>query len=106
MRVAVVGGGVTGLSVAGELVRRGHAVTLFTKGQVGGLAGGFPYRDCPGVYLDRFYHHIFTSDTALIDLIQEHNLQDDLLWPPSKIGQITRGRLWPLAGEVAPVRLV
>ena len=104
MRVAVAGGGITGLCVARELVRRGHEVTLFTQGQVGGLAGGFPYRDCPGVYLDRFYHHIFTSDTALIDLIQEHNLQDDLLWLPSKSGLIARGRLWPLAGAVDLLR--
>ncbi|MFH1921854.1 MAG: FAD-dependent oxidoreductase [Planctomycetota bacterium] len=104
MRVAVVGGGVTGLSVARELVRRGRAVTLFAKGQVGGLAGGFPYPDCPGVYLDRFYHHIFTSDTALVDLIQEHGLEDDLLWLPSKSGLIAQGRLWPFAGALDLLR--
>jgi protoporphyrinogen oxidase len=104
MHVGVVGGGVTGLVIARQLARRGHAVTLLTDGPVGGLAGGFSYPGCPGVYLERFYHHVFTSDAAIRDLVRQHGLDDDLLWLPSKSGLIAKGRLWPLGGPLDLLR--
>lgn len=39
-RIAVVGGGIVGASIARELVRRDHAVTLFERGSLGGAVTG------------------------------------------------------------------
>ena len=91
MRVGVVGGGITGLAIAHELVKRGHQPTLFERGAVGGLAGGFPYPACPGTHLDKFYHHIFRGDEQVVRLIEEAGLAQDLLWLPSKSGLIAHG---------------
>lgn len=39
-RIVVIGGGIVGVSIARELVRRGHAVTLLEKGSLGGAVTG------------------------------------------------------------------
>ena len=94
MRVAIVGAGVTGLTVATGLLEQGHEVEVFEKGQVGGLAGGFPYRGSPGVHLEKFYHHIFTSDREVIELTERYGLKDELKWCTSRSGVIADGKLW------------
>ena len=52
MRVAIVGAGITGLVVADELLKVGHDVCVYELNEPGGLAGGVPFPDVPGVYLD------------------------------------------------------
>ncbi|HEX9070057.1 MAG TPA: NAD(P)/FAD-dependent oxidoreductase [Ktedonobacterales bacterium] len=85
---AVLGAGALGLVTALRLLARGHAVTVYEREPLpGGLAAGFPVgTPVTGplagqqVWLDKFYHHIFTSDTEVIRLIQELGLGSDLLW--------------------------
>jgi len=93
-RVAVVGGGITGLTVARQLVDRGHSVRVYERDDPGGLAGGVRFGDASAVYLDKFYHHIFRTDAAIIRLIAEHGLEADLLWRPSASGLVAAGRAW------------
>ena len=79
MNIAIIGGGFTGLTAAYALAKRGHAVTVFEKDKVlGGLAHGFKN---PGWdwRLEAAYHHLFMSDTAIINLISELGLKDKLL---------------------------
>ncbi|NLG29208.1 MAG: FAD-dependent oxidoreductase, partial [Chloroflexi bacterium] len=60
--VAIVGGGLTGMSAADTLTRQGVACTLFEReSTLGGLAGSF---EVNGTSLERFYHHLFTSDAS------------------------------------------
>lgn len=81
MRIAVVGGGITGLSAADVLSKAGHKVTIYEKDQdLGGLAGYF-WLD--GIRLEKFYHHIFTNDTAIADKIRELGLGEQLEWQPT-----------------------
>lgn len=81
MNVAIIGGGITGMSAADELSGRGIACTLYERDSVlGGLAGSFRVN---GVYLEKFYHHLFTSDTASATLIERLGLGDKLEWIPS-----------------------
>jgi protoporphyrinogen oxidase len=79
MRYGIVGAGSLGLTLALRLLQRGHDVEVFERSSVpGGLASSFEVS--PGVWLERFYHHLFTSDRYAISLIQEVGLGDDLLW--------------------------
>ena len=67
--VAVIGGGISGLSSAFRLGQLGHEVTLFeSEDFLGGLGTTFPYRDG---HLERFYHCILPQDTSLIALLSE-----------------------------------
>lgn len=76
-RIAIVGAGLTGLTAAYDLSKsaRGYDVTIYeASSQLGGLAAGFrgrPEWDWP---LEHFYHHIFTNDEALIQMVEELDL--------------------------------
>jgi len=76
---AVLGGGILGLTLALRLLQQGNAVTVFERESLpGGLAAGFPV--APELWLEKFYHHLFTSDDAALRLIREVDLEDRLLW--------------------------
>ena len=79
MRYAVIGAGVLGLTAALRLGQQGHDVTILERGEVpGGLASSFEV--APGIWLERFYHHIFGTDKRAIALMRELGLEDRLQW--------------------------
>lgn len=89
MKVVVIGAGVTGLAAGYELAKRGHAVTVLEKEKdAGGLAGSFRIGD---VWLERFYHHIFRSDNAVVGLVDELGLSERLIWRSTPMGFYHRG---------------
>jgi protoporphyrinogen oxidase len=82
--VVVVGGGFAGLSAAYALVKRGVRVTVCeADDEVGGLAGSF---EVGGTRLEKFYHHWFTSDTHVVDLVRELGQEDQVLHRPTRTG--------------------
>lgn len=82
--VTVVGGGFTGLAVAYELVKKGiHVTILEAEGEVGGLAASF---DVGGTRLERFYHHWFTNDVAVMQLIDELGMREHVAINPTNTG--------------------
>jgi protoporphyrinogen oxidase len=81
MNVGIIGAGMTGLSAAEQLAARGIPCTLYeATDAVGGLAGSFKIGE---TYLEKFYHHLFTSDTAMADLVARMGLGDKLQWLPT-----------------------
>ena len=99
MRAAIIGAGPTGLTAALELSRHGVNVTLYEKdtGGTGGLAGAAPINE---TYIDRYYHHIFTSDTDILDLINEMGLAGDMMWEEPKNGIYINGSLYPFTSPM------
>lgn len=78
-RTAILGAGALGLTVALRLVQRGEEVVVLERERLpGGLAAGFEVE--PGMWLEKFYHHLFASDRHAIDLINELGLGGDLRW--------------------------
>ena len=95
MKISIVGGGITGLTVAHQLLKKGYKVVVYEHNQPGGLAGGVLFPGTKDIYLDKYYHHIFKSDIEIIRLIEEHGLGSDLMWLESKSGIFTKGHHWP-----------
>ncbi|MEK7872649.1 MAG: FAD-dependent oxidoreductase, partial [Chloroflexota bacterium] len=84
MKIAVIGGGVLGMAAAYELLKRGQQVALYERAPV--LGGQVRTFDVGGGRLECFYHHLFTSDVDMIDLIHDLGLGDNLTWIPSRVG--------------------
>jgi protoporphyrinogen oxidase len=71
MKIAVLGGGFTGLTSAYYLAKKGHRVTLFEKEKIlGGLAAGFKQKNWDW-YLERAYHHLFANDDEIFNFAEE-----------------------------------
>ncbi|MBL8058096.1 MAG: NAD(P)/FAD-dependent oxidoreductase [Anaerolineales bacterium] len=80
-RVAIVGAGPAGLAAAYDLTKAGRSVVVYEAApEVGGLAAGFK---APGWEwsLEKFYHHWFASDAAILGLIDELGWRDQVLFP-------------------------
>lgn len=104
MRVIVVGAGIAGLTAAHELLKAGHQVTVVEAAPIaGGLASGF--RDERWEWpLERFYHHVFTTDRAIIDITNEIGLADKLFFRGPVSGQWWNGKAYALDGVLPILR--
>ena len=92
MRIAVIGAGATGLPAAYDLLRAGNDVTVYERAPfIGGHASTF---DVGGQRLERGYHHWFTSDTDITDLVEEIGLGHTIRWVESTVGTLHSGRIY------------
>lgn len=100
--VAVVGGGVMGLTMALRLAQRGHRVRVYEgERRVGGLASAGPIGSWTW---DRFYHVILLSDTALTGLLSEIGVADRLRWGTTRTGFYVDGRWISLSSALEFLR--
>jgi len=104
MRIAIIGAGPAGLAAAYDLGRAQHQVTVFEGApNVGGLAAGFkaPHWDWA---LEKFYHHWFASDAAILGLIKELGWSDQVLFPRPVTAMYHDGRFYPFDSPLAVLR--
>ncbi len=102
IRAAIVGGGFTGLAAGYELARRGVHVTLLEQdSSIGGLAGSF---DVGGTRLEKFYHHLFTTDEHAMSLIRELGLSDRVVVRDTATGMYYSNKFFRLSGPADLLR--
>ena len=108
MEYAILGGGALGLHTAYRLASAGHAVMVFEQETTaGGLASGFRVGDN---WLEKFYHHLFKTDTTAIKLIAELGLGDRLEWSHPRTVCLVNGKFQQLDSPMtllkfAPLRI-
>lgn len=102
-KVVIIGAGYSGLAAAYELVRAGVEVEIFeADSEVGGLAGTFELS--PGVRIEKFYHHWFTSDRAVLGLIEELGLSANLKYLSTNTGLYFANSVFRLASPLDLLR--
>ncbi len=101
--VGVLGGGALGLGAALRLAQAGRRVTLIEREpQLGGLAAGFSVGPS---HLEKFYHHIFRTDTTIIAFIHEFGLDNRLIWDQPNTSTLSNGRVVSLGSIPDLLRL-
>lgn len=108
-QVAVVGGGILGMTMALRLAQAGQQVTLIEAApQLGGLADAWQLGD---VTWDRHYHVTLLSDLHWRNVLEELGLQDEMRWVETQTGFYTDGQLYSMSNNVEflkfpPLRLL
>src|SRR5690554_6153595 len=81
MRVAVLGAGQAGLVAAYRLTKLGHEADVYERWPgLGGQAATIDIGD--GYLVERYYHHLFTSDNDMADICAEIGVELET-WPSS-----------------------
>ncbi len=103
MKIAIIGAGIAGLTAAYDLARAGQQVVVYEAAPVvGGLASGF--RDPRWEWsLERFYHHIFETDSAMRKLVHAIGFRERLFFRKATTAQWWQGRFYPVD---SPLRLL
>jgi protoporphyrinogen oxidase len=92
--VAIVGGGIMGMTAAYRLLQSGVHVALYERStDLGGLVGSF---DFDGHRVDRFYHVILPTDDRVRGLATELGLGDRFRFRPSGVGFYDDKRLFSM----------
>lgn len=105
MKIAIIGGGFTGLASAHTLASKGHEVDLFERApHLGGLASGFRARGWKWT-LEHYYHHWFASDDFVRRYAQAWGIENGLVFrKPSTVMQLRDGSFRNLDSAVALLR--
>jgi len=93
-KILIIGGGFTGLVAALRLAADKNLSVTLVEGadHLGGLAAGFPLA---GTSLEKTYHHLFLTDTSILQLVEELGLKENLLWCDSSVGIFREGKIHP-----------
>jgi protoporphyrinogen oxidase len=98
LHVGIIGGGFTGLTSAFYLLRAGAKVTVLEAGaQPGGLA---TFHNFGPFFWDKFYHCILTSDSALLQLLDDLGLTNELHWTETKTGFFVNGKIHSMSSAL------
>lgn len=97
-QIAIIGGGIMGVSLAYKLAKQGLKVNVYERGDnLGGLASFMEY---DGVRMDRFYHTILSSDTAMQDLMEVGGVTDKRHFTITKQGFYDNGKQYDFNSPV------
>jgi protoporphyrinogen oxidase len=93
MRICIIGGGLTGL-VAAHALAGEHEIELFEKMPY--LGGCLSSYEMNGYWIERYYHHCFSGDNHLFDLLRGLGLSEHLEWRTGTTGYYSGGTIYPL----------
>jgi len=95
MKIAIIGGGITGLTSAFYLTQKGHEVTIFERENLcGGLASGFLTNNW-NWHLERTYHHIFSNDNDILQFSKKIGF-DEFFFTSPQTSSLYNSRTFPV----------
>ena len=93
--VAIVGGGILGMTAALRLAEKGYRVELFDAApELGGLTRSWKIDD---ITWDKFYHVVLLSDSYTRKIIKEIGLENKMNWVETKTGFYSGGQLYSMS---------
>jgi protoporphyrinogen oxidase len=101
MEICIIGGGLTGLSAAYALSRE-HRIHLFERDTA--LGGCLASYEFPNYFIEKFYHHCFTTDHTLFQLLSELQLLENLEWRIGATGYYIDKKICRLSNPIEILR--
>ncbi|MFN7563109.1 MAG: NAD(P)/FAD-dependent oxidoreductase [Prosthecobacter sp.] len=107
--IAILGGGISGLTCALRLAQAGHSVTIYEGSeQLGGLGTFFEHS---GRTFEKFYHCTLPSDGPLLRTLEALGIREEVYWRPTTFAYAHAGKFFPLNTAVdllkfAPLRFL
>jgi len=103
MKIGIIGAGAAGLAAALDLSGKNHKVVVYESAPfIGGQASTIPVGGSP---LERGYHHLFTNDAAILELMTDLGIHDKMKWYPSRVGTYTSGKVYKTTTALDLLRL-
>lgn len=100
--LAIIGGGLTGLTAAYRLRNKGHDVTIYEASDtIGGLAAGF---ELAGHRVEQAYHFLYKTDEYILALVDELGLTDALTYHKSSVSTYYNNKLYPMETPIDLIR--
>ena len=93
-KLAIIGGGMLGLTLAYRLSDRYHITLFEAQNQIGGLASAWNINN---IVWDRFYHVILQSDVHWRSLLRELGLDSQIQWRQTKTGFYTDRQFYSMS---------
>lgn len=94
-KIAVVGGGISGLSATYFALKKGFSVNLFeSTDRLGGLAASFDFN---GLTIEKYYHFICGGDHNLIEFANRLGIGNKIQFQPSNTALYYNGRYYPFS---------
>lgn len=97
MKIVIIGSGLAGLS-AGYRLCKSNEVIIFEKDpDIGGMSASYSLEHSGKKYfIEKYYHHIFRSDSELLNLIKGLGLEEQMLWLEGKNAYFVDGKNYPM----------
>ncbi len=100
MTTVIIGGGLAGLAAAYRLAGGDEIILIEKEHELGGMASSYdinaPYFNTGTYHIEKYYHHIFSSDKEVIALIDELGLSSKLEWLRGSTGYYFDGKIYPM----------
>ena len=101
MKVAILGGGLSGLSAAYNLANDYDVIILEKENYLGGLASSYKIRwDNNSYNISKTYHHILEGDNATIKYLRLLKLESKLKRKKVKQGFVYQGKVFPFSAPL------
>lgn len=101
-KIAIVGAGFLGLTIALRSAEGGNEVTIFESSpEIGGLAAAWQIGD---IVWDKHYHVTLLSDSYTRRIVEAVGLADEFRWVETKTGFYTGGKLYSMSNTLEFLR--
>lgn len=102
MKIAILGGGLSGMAAADKLVDMKHDVAIFEKqGFLGGMASSFSHG---GVLIPKHYHHVFDHDFITHHYLRRFGLYDNMIWTRIKMAIAVDNKIYDFTSPSSLVK--
>jgi protoporphyrinogen oxidase len=97
MKIVIIGSGLAGLSAGYRLCKSDKVIVFEKDSDIGGMSASYSLeRSGKKYFIEKYYHHIFRSDSELLALIKELGLEKHMMWLKGKTAYFVDGKNYPM----------